>query len=101
MHCIRTIVHRLGACQVVLVCEKLDTTAEQTRYCATTLLDADAQTIVNVLAARWEIETLFEAWQELFGTDPYQLMTDRTIVRYWILAGCAYLVLDEQRAETA
>lgn len=95
---VRTLVHRLGACQVVIVREKLDAPVEQTRYFATSLLDADAQTIVNVLAARWDIETLFEDLKELFGTDHYQLMNDRAIVRYWTLASCAYLFLDERRA---
>lgn len=99
VHCIRTLVHRLGACQVVIVREQLDATPEQTRYFATSLLEADAQTIVNVLAVRWDIETLFEDLKELFGTDHYQLMNDRAIVRYWTLASCAYLFLDERRAE--
>lgn len=98
VHCVRTIVHRLGACQVVIVCEKPDGTMEHTRYFATTLLEADPQTIVNVLAVRWDIETLFEDWKELFGTDHYQVMTDRAIVRYWTFAACAYLFLDERRA---
>ena len=101
VHCVRTLVHRLGACQVVIVREQLDVTMEHTRYFATTLLDADAQTVVNVLAEHWDIETLFEDWKELFGTDHYQLMNDRAIVRYWTFAGCAYLFLDERRAEMA
>jgi hypothetical protein len=33
----------------------------------------------------------------LFGTDHYQLMNDRAIVRYWTLASCAYVFLDERR----
>jgi hypothetical protein len=99
VHRVRTLVHRLGACQVILVREKPDAAAEQTRYFATTLLEADSQTIVNVLAVRWDIETLFEDWKELFGTDHYQLMNDRAIVRYWTFASCAYLFLDERRAE--
>jgi hypothetical protein len=98
VHCLRKLVHRLGACQVVFVREKLDAAPEQTRYFATSLLEADAQTIVNVLAIRWDIETLFEDLKELFGTDHYQLMNDRAIVRYWTLASCAYLFLDERRA---
>jgi SRSO17 transposase len=85
----------------VIVREQPDGPAEQTRYFATTLLEADPQTIVNTLAVRWDIETLFEDWKELFGTDHYQLMTDRAIVRYWTLAACAYLFLDERRAELA
>jgi DDE superfamily endonuclease len=97
VHCVRTLVHRLGACQVVIVREKLDASVEQTRYFATSLLDANAQTVVNVLAVRWDIETLFEDLKELFGTDHYQLMNDRAIVRYWTLASCACLFLDERR----
>jgi hypothetical protein len=98
VHCLRTLVHRLGACQVVIVREKRDAAPEQTRYFATSLLEADAQTIVKVLAGGWDIETLFEDLKELFGTDQYQLMNDRAIVRYWTLASCAYLFLDERPA---
>jgi hypothetical protein len=101
VHCVRTLVHHLGACQVVIVREKPDGSAGHTRYFATTLLDANPQTIVNVLAVRWDIETLFEDWKELFGADHYQLMSDRAIVRYWTFAACAYLFLDERRAEMA
>lgn len=101
VHCVRTRVHRLGACQVVIVREKPDAALEQTRYFATSLLQADAQTIVNTLAVRWDIETFFEDLKELFGTDHYQLMDDRAIVRYWTITSCAYLFLDEQRATLA
>jgi hypothetical protein len=52
VHCVHTIVHRFGACQVVIVREKLDAAPEQPRYLATSLLAADAQTIVSVLAVR-------------------------------------------------
>jgi hypothetical protein len=101
VHCVRTLVHRLGACQVVIVRENRDAPLGQTRYFATSLLEADAQTIVNVLAIRWDIETSFEDLKELFGTDHYQLMDDRAIVRYWTIASCAYLFLDERRAAIA
>ena len=101
VHCVRTLVHRLGACQVVIVRAAAGAALEHSRYFASTLVQADAPTIVNVLAVRWDIETLFEDLKELFGTDHYQLMDDRAIVRYWTIASCAYLFLDERRAAIA
>ncbi len=98
VHVIRTRVHRLGVCQLLLVRERVDASWEQTRYFVTSLLNADVQTIVNVLAIRWDIETLFADLKELLGTDHYQLMDDRAILRFWTLSSCVYVFLDERRA---
>lgn len=101
VHCRRTLVRKLGACQVLCVKRTPDAPAEKTTFYVSSLLDADAQTLVNILAVRWQIETFFADVKELFGTDHYQLMSDKAIVRFWTLACLAYLFLDEQRAASA
>ena len=73
----------------MIVREKHPAAKESTRFFVTTLLQADPQTIVNVLAVRWDSEALFEDWKELFGTDNYPLMLARAIIRYWTFASCA------------
>jgi len=37
--------------------------------------------------------------KELFGSDHYQMMSRKSILRFWTLACCAYQFLEEQRAE--
>ncbi len=48
----------------------------------------DVQSLVNILAIRWEIETFFEHDKDLLGSDQYLLMFAKAIVRFWILTSC-------------
>lgn len=98
-HIVRTKVRKLGACQVLITRESLDGPVEQVRYWGTTLLDADAQAVVNVLAIRWGIEVMFEDNKDLLGSDHYQLLSDKAILRFWTLIACISVFLDEQRAQ--
>lgn len=98
MHRRRTLVRKFGACQVLCVKRQLEAPIEKTSFYVSTLLEADTQTLVDILAIRWHIETFFADVKELFGTDHYQMMSDRAIERFWTLACLAYLFLDEQRA---
>lgn len=98
-HIVRTKVRKLGACQVLITRESLDRPLEQVRYWGTTLLDADAQAVVNVLAIRWGIEVMFEDNKDLLGSDHYQLLSDKAILRFWTLIACISVFLDEQRAQ--
>ena len=98
VHRVRTRIKKLGACQVLIVRPSLDASPKQTRYFVSSLLEADTQTIVDILALRWEIETFFDDLKELFGSDHYQLMSARSILRFWTLCCCAYAFLEEQRA---
>lgn len=95
---VRTRIKKLGACQVLVVRPSLDASPKQTRYFVTSLLEADTQTIIDILAVRWEIETFFDDLKELFGSDHYQLMSAKSILRFWTLCCCAYAFLEEQRA---
>lgn len=98
VHRVRTRLKKLGVCQLLIVRPRPDAPAAQTRYFVSSLLEADTHTVVNVLSVRWEVETFFDDLKELFGSDHYQLMDDRALVRFWTLGCCTYAFLDEQRA---
>jgi hypothetical protein len=99
VHRVRTFVRKLGPCQVLVVRPTAEAGIKQTRYFVTSLLEADTETILSLLAIRWAIETFFDDLKELFGSDHYQLMSATSILRFWTLACCAYLFLEEQRAQ--
>jgi hypothetical protein len=99
VHRVRTFVRKLGACQVLVVRHSAEASLKQTRYFVTRLLEADTETILSNLAIRWGIETFFDDLKELFGSDHYQMMSARSILRFWTLACCAYQFLEEQRAQ--
>ncbi len=98
VHRVRTFVRKLGPCQVLIVRARADAGLQQTRYFASSLLEADTETLLGVLSMRWKIETFFADLKELFGSDHYQRMRQRSILRFWTLACCAYQFLEEQRA---
>jgi len=95
---VQTRVKKLYRCQVLLVKETLDAPVKQVRSFASSDLEADAQTLVEHLAARWAVEVLFADGKELLGLDQYQVLRAEAIVRYWTLAWAAYCFLDEERA---
>jgi hypothetical protein len=99
VHRVRTLVGKLGACQVLVVRPTADASLKQTRYFVTSVLEADTETILGILAIRWGIETFFDDLKELFGSDHYQMMSATSILRFWTLACCAYQFLEEQRAQ--
>jgi hypothetical protein len=99
VHRVRTLVRKLGACQVLVVRPTADASLKQTRYFVTSLLEADTETILRLLSIRWAIETFFDDLKELFGSDHYQMMSARSILRFWTMGCCAYMFLEEQRAE--
>lgn len=99
VHRVRTLVRKLGACQVLITRPSADASLKQTRYFVSSVLDAQSQTLLDILAIRWKIETFFDDLKELFGSDHYQMMRRKSILRFWTLACCAYAFLEEQRAE--
>ncbi len=98
VHVVQTRVKKLYRCQVIIVREALDAPLKQTRYFASSDLEADVATLVGHLAVRWEVEVLFADCKELLGLDQYQVMSAAGIVRFWTLVMAAYLYLDEERA---
>ncbi len=95
-HSVRTLIHRLGACQFVCVRR-----GESIRYFVTSELTASLEQVIEWLALRWEIETFFEDLKELLGTDHYQVLHDRAILRIWTLACCLYRFLATTQATSA
>ena len=98
VHVVQTRVKKLYRCQVLLVKEARDAPPKEVRFFASSDLQADAQTLVGHLAARWTIEVLFADGKELLGLDQYQVMSAAAIVRFWTLAWVAFSFLDEERA---
>jgi hypothetical protein len=98
VHVISTKVRKLYRCQVIIVRQSLQDPLSQARYWASSDLQADAATLLSHLAARWEIEVLFEDGKEELGLDHYQLMSALALVRFWTLAWLAYVFLEQERA---
>jgi hypothetical protein len=97
VHVITTAVRKLYRCQVVIVRHSLDAPLSQTRYWASSDLEADASTLLAHLAARWDIEVLFGDSKEELGLDHYQLMSATAILRFWTLAMLAYTFLEQEQ----
>ena len=98
VHTVRTWVRKLGPTLVLITRTSLDQPLAQVRYWGSTLVDADAQAVIDILALRWDIETLFEDYKDLLGSDHYQVMSATAIVRFWTLVSCLAYFLDKQRA---
>lgn len=98
VHTIRTRVSKLGATLVILTKPELEGSLSQIRYWGSTLLEAQAQTVLDCLAKRWAVEVFFEDAKDLLGSDHYQLMRVEAIERFWALIALVGSFLDEQRA---
>mgnify|MGYP001561235514 CR=1 FL=1 len=99
-HVVQTWIRKLGPTLLLITRHSLDDPLTQTRYWGSTVMDLDAQGMVDILAIRWEIETFFEYDKDLLGSDHYQLMTANGIIRFWTLTACLLCFLEEQRAMT-
>ena len=97
VHVVTTRVRKLYRCQVIIVRQSLDAPLSQARYWACSDLQADPETLLMHMAARWDIEVLFGDGKEELGVDQYQLMSATAIVRFWTLAMLAYVFLEEER----
>ena len=98
VHTILTWIRKLGPTLLLITCHDPEHPAKSIRYWGSTLLEADAQTVINTLAVRWSIEVLFEDDKDLLGADHYQLMRAEAVVRFWTLIACLGYFLDEQKA---
>jgi hypothetical protein len=99
VHAVRTWVRKLGPTLVLITRLSLDESLDKARYWGSTLVTADAQTVINILAIRWDIEVFFEDYKDLLGGDHYQLMNATAILRFWTLVSCLAYFLDEHRAQ--
>ena len=92
-----TRVRKLYRCQIIIIRKNLNDPLSAARFWVTSDLEADAQTCLNVISIRWDIEVFFEDMKELFGIDQYQLMTTTSLLRYWTLCWIAFSFLEEIR----
>jgi len=97
-HLVITWIRKLGPTLLLITCHDLDDPLKSIRYWGSTVLDLDAQALVNILAIRWQIETFFEYDKDLLGSDHYQLMSAQAILRFWTLIACLMCFLEELRA---
>jgi len=88
-------IRKLEPTLVLITCHSLDELLKSVRYWGCTVLDLDAQALVDILAVRWHIETFFEYDKDLLGSDHYQLMTTQAILRFWTLTACLMCFLEE------
>lgn len=98
VHALRTHIRKLGPVLLLITCHNPNAPTQSIRYWGSTLVEADPQTVINILAIRWSIEVFFEDAKDLLGSDHYQLMTAEAIVRFWTLIACLSCFLEEQRA---
>jgi hypothetical protein len=96
-HLVRTRVKKLGACQVLIVKPTAEATGDQARFYITTRLEDTLEQVVQSVALRWTVETLFADFKELMGSDQYQLHSAESILRFWALGLCLYQYLDSLR----
>lgn len=97
-HLVQTWVRKLGPTLLLITCHDLAAPLKSVRYWGSTILDLEAQALVDILAIRWQIETFFEYEKDLLGSDHYQLMTAQAILRFWTLTTCLLYFLEEQRS---
>jgi hypothetical protein len=94
---VRTRVKKLGACQVLIVKPTAEASGDQARFYITTCLDDTLEQVVQTVALRWRVETLFADFKELMGSDQYQVHSAEAILRFWALGLCLYQYLDSLR----
>jgi len=97
-HVITTWIRKLVPTQLMITCHDLHNPLKSIRYWGSTILDLDAQSFIDTLAIRWNIETFFEYDKDLLGSDHYQVMSAKGFQRFWTLTSCLLCFLDEQRA---
>jgi hypothetical protein len=96
-HRVQTWIRKLGPTLLLITCHDPAEPLKTVRYWGSTVMELEAQALVDVLAKRWEIETFFEYDKDLLGSDQYQVMTADAIIRFWTLTACLLCFLEEQR----
>lgn len=98
-HLVVTWIRKLGPTLLLITCHDPQEPLKTVRYWGSTVLDLDAQALVDILAVRWEVETFFEYEKDLLGSDHYQVMTRQAVLRFWTLTACLLFFLEEQRLQ--
>lgn len=97
VHIVDTRVRKLYRCKIIIIRKNLKDPISAARFWVTSDLKADAQTCLDGISIRWDIEVFFEDMKELLGIDQYQIMTSTALLRYWTLCWIAFSFLEEVR----
>lgn len=97
VHMVTPSVRTRYRCQVVIVRHSLSAPLSQARYGASSDLEAEAETRLAHISARWEIEILFGDGKEAPGLDQYQCMSAQALLRFWTLAMLVSVFLEEEQ----
>lgn len=100
-HLVSTWIRKLGPTLLLITCHDLEAPLKSVRYWGSTIMNLDAQEMVDILAIRWEVETFFEYEKDLLGSDHYQVMTRQGVLRFWTLTACLQCFLEELRSQKA
>jgi hypothetical protein len=98
-HLISSWIRKLGPTLILITCHDLENPLKSIRYWGSTVINLDAQGMVDILAVRWEVETFFEYEKDLLGSDHYQVMTRQGVLSFWTLTACLQSFLEELRAQ--
>ena len=98
-HLVSSWIRKLGPTLILITCHDLDDPLKSIRYWGSTIMNLDAQAMVDILAIRWEVETFFEYEKDLLGSDHYQVMTRQGVLRFWTLTACLQCFLEELRSQ--
>ena len=69
VYLLRTRVKTLGVCEVLIVKPTAEANSDQARFYITTRLEDTLEQVVQTVALRWTVETLFADFKELMGSD--------------------------------
>jgi SRSO17 transposase len=100
-HLVPTWVRKLGPTLLLITCHDLDAPPKTRRFWGSTMLELEAQALVDILAIRWQVETFFEYDKDLLGSDHYQVMSRQAVLRFWTLTACLLYFLEMQRTATS
>lgn len=98
-HLICSWIRKLGPTLILITCHDPEKPLKSIRYWGSTVMNLDAQGMVDILAIRWEVETFFEYEKDLLGSDHYQVMTRQGVLSFWTLTACLQCFLEELRAQ--
>jgi hypothetical protein len=98
-HLISSWIRKLGPTLILITCHDPENPLKSIRYWGSTVMNLDAQGMVDILAVRWEVETFFEYEKDLLGSDHYQVMTRQGVLSFWTLTACLQCFLEELRVQ--
>lgn len=87
----------LGLIQLVMLSSRIRGKEVNPVFIASTDLNLSAEEIIDFYFKRWAIETFFWTVKERMGFNHYQVRTERSAKRHWLLCFLAYSYLSSTR----